>query len=57
MDAIQSLDTTTIIVLIAATAIIILMLFAKAVKGLLKIAVITSMIACMIYFLRQAGII
>lgn len=57
MDAIQSLDPMTAIILLTAAAIIILALFAKAVKGILKIAIIATMIACILYFLRQAGIL
>ena len=44
-------------VLIAAAIIIVLVLFAKAIKGLLKLAVIAVMILFIIYFLRQAGLI
>jgi hypothetical protein len=57
MDNLQNIDPVTAVVLIAASVIIILVLFAKFIRGLLKIAIITSMIACMLYFLRQAGIL
>jgi hypothetical protein len=57
MENLQSIDPTTAVILIAACSIIVLVLFAKFIKGLLKIAIITSMIACILYFLRQAGII
>ena len=57
MENLQNIDPTTAMVLIAACAIIILVLFAKFIKGLLKLAIITAMIACILYFLRQAGII
>ena len=57
MENLQNIDPTTAVILIAACAIIVLVLFAKFIKGLLKIAIITSMIACILYFLRQAGII
>lgn len=57
MENLQNIDPTTAMVLIAACAIIVLVLFAKFIKGLLKLAIITSMIACILYFLRQAGII
>ena len=57
MENLQNIDPTTAMVLIAACAIIVLVLFAKFIKGLLKIAIITAMIACILYFLRQAGIL
>ena len=57
MENLQNIDPTTAVVLIAASVIIVLVLFAKFIKGLLKIAIITTMIACILYFLRQAGII
>ena len=57
MENLQNVDPTTAMVLIAACAIIVLVLFAKFIKGLLKIAIIASMIACSRYFLRQAGIL
>ena len=57
MENLQNIDPTTAMVLIAASAIIVLVLFAKFIKGMLKIAIITSMIACILYFLRQAGIL
>jgi hypothetical protein len=57
MENLQNMDPTTVMVLIAACAIIALVLFAKFIRGLLKIAIITTMIACILYFLRQAGIL
>ena len=57
MENLQNMDPTTAVVLITASAIIVLVLFAKFIKGLLKIAIITTMIACILYFLRQAGVI
>ena len=57
MENLQNIDPTTAMVLTAACAIIVLVLFAKFIKGLLKIGIITAMIACILYFLRQAGII
>ena len=57
MENLQNIDPTTAMVLIAACVIIVLVLYAKFIKVLLKIAIITSMIACILYFLRQAGII
>jgi hypothetical protein len=57
METLQNIDSTTAVVLIAACVIIVLVLFARFIRGLLKIAIITTMIACILYFLRQAGII
>ena len=57
MENLQNIDPLTALVLVAACIIIVLVLFAKAIKGLLKISIITTMIACILYFLRQAGII
>ena len=57
MEHLQNIDPMTVIILIAACSIIILALFAKFIKGMLKIAIITAMIACILYFLREAGII
>jgi hypothetical protein len=57
MENLQNMDPTTVMVLIAACAIIALVLFAKFIRGMLKIAIITTMIACILYFLRQAGIL
>ena len=57
METLQNIDPTTAIVVIAACVIIVLVLLAKFIKGILKIAIIASMIVCILYFLRQAGII
>ena len=57
MENLQNIDPMTVIIIIAACAIIVLALFAKFIKGLLKLAIITTMIACILYFLREAGII
>jgi hypothetical protein len=57
MENLQNIDPMTALALIAASAIIILVLFAKFIKGLLKIGIIATMIACILYFLRQAGIL
>ncbi len=56
-EKLSQLDPMTAMVLIAACAIILLVLFTKVVRGMLKIAVITAMLACILYFLRQAGLI
>ena len=57
MESLQNMDPLTALVLIAAVAIIVLVLFTKFIKGLLKVAIITAMIACILYALRQAGIL
>ena len=57
METIQSLDPMTAIILVAAVLIIVLALFAKFISGLMKIAIITAMIACILYFLRQEGVL
>ncbi len=57
MDFLQTLDSTTLLVLISAGLIILLVLFAKFIKGILKLAIIAVMALCIIYFLRQAGVI
>jgi len=57
MEELLNIEPLSAIVLIAACVIIVLVLFTKVVRGMLKIAVITAMIACILYFLRQEGII
>ena len=57
MERLQNIDPTAGMAIVAACAIIVLVLFAKYIKGLLKIAIITSMIACILYFLRQTDIL
>ena len=57
MDFLQQLDPMTVIVLIASALIIVFVLFARFIKGILKLAIIAVMIFCILYFLRQAGII
>lgn len=57
MDFLSKLDPMTAIILISAVLIIGFVLFAKAIKGLLKLAVIAVMLVFILYFLRQAGII
>lgn len=44
-------------VVAAAAVIIVLVLFAKAIKTVLKFAVIIVMLVFIVYFLHQAGII
>jgi hypothetical protein len=57
MELFESMSTTGWMVVAAATVIIILVLFAKAIKASLKIAVIVVMLVFIIYFLHQAGLI
>jgi hypothetical protein len=57
MEILEQLDATSLIVLIAAALIIVLALFAKFIKGILKLAIIAVMALCRLYVLRQAGII
>jgi len=57
MEELQHIDPMSAMVLIAASAIIVLALFTKVIRGMLKIAVITAMIACILYFLRLEGLI
>lgn len=45
-------------IILAAIALIIgFVLFAKFIKGLLKIAIIVILAACILYFLHRAGIL
>jgi hypothetical protein len=55
MTFIESLEATTITVLIAAGIIIVLTLFAKFIHIVLKCVIIAVMLLIMLYFLRQAG--
>jgi len=57
MEFIHQLDPMTAIILIAATLIVVLVLFSKFMHIILKLAIIAVMVFCMLYFLRQAGII
>lgn len=57
MEFFESFDPLTVVVLVAACVIIVLALFSKFITGLLKIGIITTMAAVILYFLRQAGII
>ncbi len=56
MDFIQSLDPMTTVILLAAAIITVLVLFAKFIKGILKLAIIAVMVLLIVYFLRQAGL-
>ena len=57
MDALSKLDPMTVIILASVVLVIGFVLFAKFIKGLLKIAIIAVMLVCILYFLRQAGIV
>ena len=57
MEFLESMDATAGLVILAAVIICALVLFAKAIKGTLKLAVIAVMLVFIAYFLRQAGII
>lgn len=57
MEALQSISPMTWLVMIAAVIISTVVLFNKAVKFMLKLAVIVVMLLLAIYFLHQAGII
>ena len=56
MDILQNLNSVTTIAIVAAAVIIGLVLFAKFIKGLLKLAIIAVMVACILYLLREAGL-
>ncbi len=57
METLQSIPPMTWMIIIAATVISGAVLFSKAIKALLKLAVILVMVAFVIYFLVQAGVI
>lgn len=57
MEFFESMDATSWMVVLSAVAIIVLVLFAKFIKGMLKLAVIAAMLVLIVYFLQQAGII
>ena len=57
MEFFELMNTTGWLVVAAAFVIIVLVLFAKAIKAALKIAVIVVMLAFIVYFLHQAGMI
>ncbi|MCK4565419.1 MAG: hypothetical protein KAU94_12190 [Verrucomicrobia bacterium] len=57
MDTLSTIDSMTWIIMISALVICMLVLFAKAINAVLKLAVIVVMLAFVAYFLRQAGII
>lgn len=55
-EQLQSMDGMSWIIILAAATIIAIILFAKAVKFTLKLAVIAVMLLLIAYFLRQAGL-
>ena len=57
VEFLEQLDPTSMIVLISAVLISVLALFAKFIKGSLKLVIIAVMLLCVLYVLRQAGII
>ena len=57
MELVESMSTTSWMVVASAAIIILLVLFHKAIKAALKIAVILVMLAFIVYFLHQAGLI
>lgn len=57
MESVQSISPMMWMILIAAAIISLAVLFNKAVKFTLKLAVITVMAVFVVYFLVQAGII
>lgn len=52
----QSLDSMSWIIILSAAVAIVIILFAKTVKAILKLAVVAVMLVLIAYFLRQAGI-
>ena len=57
MDTLYTIDSMTWIIMVSALVICVLILFAKAIRAALKLAVLIVMLAFVAYFLRQAGII
>lgn len=57
MDFIQSLDPRTVIILVAAALILGFVLFAKFIKGVLKLAIIAALAVGVLYVLHRAGIL
>ena len=57
MESIQSVDPMIWMIFIAAAIITIAVLFNKAIKVIMKVAVIAVMAIVVIYFLVQAGLI
>jgi len=57
MTFFESLDATTVLIVLAAVIISVMVVFARAIKVSLKLAVIAVMLIFIVYFLHQAGII
>ena len=57
MEQLSNIDSVTFLVIASAVIICALVLFAKAVKFTLTLAGIAVMLAFIVYFLRQAGIL
>jgi hypothetical protein len=57
LDSLQTIDPMSWIILILAAAISLAVLFNKAIKWVLKLAVIAIMAVYALYFLVQANII
>lgn len=55
LELFQSMDHTSRLAILTAAAIIVIILFAKAIKWILKLAVIAGMLLLIAFFLRQAG--
>lgn len=57
MDGLYQLDPMTLLILCVSILIMVLVLFAKFIHILLKLAIIAVMALVILYFLREAGII
>ena len=57
MESLSAMSPTAWAVIIAACSICVLVLFAKAVKLVLKLAVIAVMLLFVAYFLIQEGVV
>ena len=57
VDALQNIPPMTWMIIAAAAIICLVVVFNKAVKFMLKLAVIAVMLVFVVYFLVQAGII
>ncbi len=57
MEALSNLEPMTLMILISAGLIIVFTLFARFIKGTLKLAIIVVMGLLILYFLRQEGVI
>ena len=57
MEELSTIDPMTWMIVVSAIIICVLALFSKAIKTMLKLAVIVVMLVFVAYFLVQAGII